>query len=143
MNSEHHYLEHRFKQKVEKALVSVHRLLDTARSPTFAGEEPHAWTDKYALAEHITSVSIAAQLNVLSALGLSPATLQVARQWALDGKSVTLRFNAVERCDFVREATSDLPRGDAVKNTGFFGTSESQVGSFTQAPAACASAPGA
>lgn len=127
LDSEHHYFERRFKQKVEKALISVHRLLDTARNPTFAEDQPHSWLDKYALAEHVTSVSIAAQLNVFSALGLSAATLEQSHRWAMDGKSVTLRLRAVERCEFLRQASSDLPKGDVVKNTGFFGTSESQV----------------
>ena len=127
LDSEHHFLERRFRQKVDKALVSVHQLLDTARNPTFAEDEPHTYGDKFALAEHLTSVAIAAQLNVLESLGLDAATLQRSRHWALEGRTVTLRLRAVERCEYLREATSDLPRGPVVRNSGIFGTSESQV----------------
>ena len=124
---EDHYVEHRFKQKVSKALASAQKVLSTARNPTFAEDQPHSYDDKYALAEHLTSVSIAAQLNVLESIGLTAPMLEQSRRWAADGKTVTLRLSSTERTSFLREATSDIPRSTVVKNSGIFGTSESQV----------------
>lgn len=113
---EDHYVEHRFKQKVSKALASAQKVLSTARNPTFAEDQPHSYDDKYALAEHLTSVSIAAQLNVLESIGLTAPMLEQGRQWAADGKAVTLRLSSTERTSFLREATSDIPRSTVVKS---------------------------
>ena len=124
---EDHYVEHRFKQKISKALASAQKVLSTTRNPTFAEDQPHSYDDKYALAEHLTSVSIAAQLNVLESMGLTAQMLEQSRQWATQGKTVTLRLSSTERTSFVREAMSDVPHGTVVKHAGIFGTTESQV----------------
>lgn len=54
----------------------------------------HSYDDKYYLAETLTSVSIAAQLNALQAMGLHD--LSQIKQWATD-RSVTLRFNITKQ----------------------------------------------
>jgi hypothetical protein len=63
---------------------------------------PHAYSNKYELAEALGGVSLAALVNVLEVLGLNWKTLRVLKEWA-DERAVTLRFKAEERCEFGRE----------------------------------------
>ncbi len=63
---------------------------------------PHAYGNKYELAEALGSVSLAGLINVLEVLGLNGKTLRVLKEWS-EERGVTLRFKAEERCEFDRE----------------------------------------
>jgi hypothetical protein len=121
------FQEERFRRRVDKALESVRTLLDTARKPTYAEGVPHHYDDKYALAEFLTSVALAAQLNTLEKLGLGSAELSTLVTAVGRGATATLRLRTSERTQFVREATRDVSAGSVHKHSGLFGTSESAV----------------
>ena len=86
--------ETEFRRSVDQALVQCRRLLSTARHPVRASEVDHQYTDKYALAEFLTNVAIASELNVLDRLGLEADQLATLRDLAAkDDEEVTLRFD--------------------------------------------------
>jgi hypothetical protein len=99
-----HLDESRFRQQVDKALTSVKTILDNARRPELAADVPHTYSDKYALAEYLCHSALAANLNVLEALGVTEKMLRKLVQWA-EKRSVTLRFKSEEKCEFDREET--------------------------------------
>jgi hypothetical protein len=64
---------------------------------------PHAYGDKFTLAEFAVTSSISAQLNALAAFGLDDAAvLKDCVKWA-DKKQVHLRVTVEESCEFDRE----------------------------------------
>lgn len=96
--------EHQFRRSVDDALLSVRKILSTARHPVRASEVDHKYTDKYALAEFLTNVAIASHLNVLDRLGLEADQLATLQQVATEGaEEVTLRFEGTRTCTFVEE----------------------------------------
>ncbi|MCC6997853.1 MAG: hypothetical protein IT370_24775 [Deltaproteobacteria bacterium] len=99
------YNEAEFLAKVDAALQRVRMLLDTARSnPQLPTEVPHAYDDKYRLAEFLTRASAAALLQCLHSLGLASDDLARLRDWATT-RTVTLRLRATEECTYLREET--------------------------------------
>jgi hypothetical protein len=112
------YQEHRFQAQVRSALATVRTLLENERQPHLPSEVPHQYIDKYLLAEFLTNTSFAALLNALQLLGISNAVLHTLIDWAKQ-RSVTLRFTAEERCEFVREETRKEESKDqrVVENT--------------------------
>ena len=79
-----------FRRSVDQALVQAR---STARHPVRASKVDHQYTDKYALAEFLTNVAIASELNVLDRLGLEADQLATLRDLAAkDDEEVTLRF---------------------------------------------------
>uniref|UniRef100_A0A7S4HH76 Uncharacterized protein n=1 Tax=Vannella robusta TaxID=1487602 RepID=A0A7S4HH76_9EUKA len=117
--------EARFKQQVSAALTSIRTVLDNTRNPAVASEVPHSYTDKYLLAEFLANSSLAAQLNCLECLGVTPEILKKLKEWSTP-RSVSLRFTATEKCDFVRteerKVESDKEYVTEVK--GVFGTAK-------------------
>jgi hypothetical protein len=99
------YNEAEFLAKVDAALLRVRMLLDTARNnPQVPTEVPHAYDDKYRLAEFLTRASGAALLQCLRNLGLAADALPRLRDWATT-RTVSLRLRAEEQCTYLREQT--------------------------------------
>ncbi len=65
-------------------------------------EVPHAYNNKYELAEALGGVALAGLVTVLEVLGLNGKTLLVLKEWS-EERAVTLRFKAEERCELDRE----------------------------------------
>lgn len=91
-----------FRQKVDKSLEHVKTLLHNARTPELPeGDHPHCYDDKYLLSVLLTNTALAAELNLLNFLGLSPENLRTLVRWARS-ETVTLRLKARHECQFVR-----------------------------------------
>jgi hypothetical protein len=122
--------EHAFRQKVDKALTTIKKVLENTRSPQLAADVPHRYDDKYLLAESLTNAALSAQLNALEKLGLNEAGLKRLKRWAGD-RSVTLRLCSEERCAFDREETRKVegPKsvGKLETSTGFSAKGTSKV----------------
>jgi hypothetical protein len=110
-----------FREKVNKALTVVRKVLDTTRNPQYAADVSHRYDDKYGLAEFLTNTSLAALLNVLSNLGVGAKEFKTMKEWSRT-RSVTLRFGGEERCKFLRKekrrVESDTERVDELKIGG-------------------------
>uniref|UniRef100_A0A7S4MII2 Uncharacterized protein n=1 Tax=Odontella aurita TaxID=265563 RepID=A0A7S4MII2_9STRA len=105
----HRFNEERFKSQVDSALAVVTTILDTTRNPRHAADEDHEYSDKYGLADFLTNTGIAAALTVLEGLGLDASKLQeLQKTAATDKRTVTLRFEAEETCEFVQEKVVDV-----------------------------------
>jgi len=110
--------EHQFRHSVKQALVEVRKILSTARHPVRASEVDHQYTDKYALAEFLTNVAIASELNVLDRLGLDADQLATLQDLAAkDDEEVTLRLEGTRNCTFVeeRKTTVESPHEHTVE----------------------------
>jgi hypothetical protein len=113
-----------FNEQVAKALRDVDRILDLDRNPRLAEDVSHVYTDKYALANTLTNTAIIAQINVLDRLGLTKDVIQT-----LDStKATTLRFQASDSCEFVKEQVVDVPIPTALQTTEETTTTGSFVG---------------
>jgi hypothetical protein len=76
-------------------------VLESERHPQYAPDVPHAYEDKFTLAECLGNCAVAATFNALEALGLDSQGLAKLRHWAGE-RSVTLRLKAEEKCTFDR-----------------------------------------
>jgi hypothetical protein len=94
------FIAHQFRTQVETALESVRKILASTRNPTFPADTPHTYDDKYALAEFLVNLGLAAQANALECMGLDEDKMRTMRAWAADGRSVTLRATSKESCRF-------------------------------------------
>lgn len=104
-------------------MTAVKKVLANNRNPQLPSEVGHAYIDKYSLADLMTNAALAAQINSLSALGLTSELLQEIKKWSKD-RSVTLTFSAEETCGFVEKKTRDIHPDVTTKtevNASFFG----------------------
>ena len=123
--------EDRFKAQVDKALRAVQRILDVTRNPRYAEDEDHTYDDKFGLTEFLTNAAFAAQINVLSRMGLNEKKLQrLVDMVQKDRKSVTLRFVSEETCSFLKENVVDV-ESQRQKTTQVSETSSSLFGGTT------------
>lgn len=90
---------------VNKALQSVEQILEADRRPLPAEEVHHKYENKYELANYMTNLAIVAQMNSLERLGLSPEIIRNLET----NKTATLRFEASESCEFLKQQTVDVP----------------------------------
>lgn len=120
--------ESRFRRQVDAALQRIRTVLDITRSPQYPADVPHAYDDKYGLAEFLTNTAIAAELNNLDLLGVTDKHLTTMKKW-VQTRSVTLRLKSEERCTFVREATREVE--SATKHVTEYSDNANYTGSVT------------
>ncbi|KAG7361034.1 hypothetical protein IV203_036134 [Nitzschia inconspicua] len=102
-----------FGQHVSDALNEVDRILNLGRNPRLAEDVDHEYADKYALANTLTNTAIIAQMNVLDCLGLTDHILK-----KIDfTKPTTLRFQAIDSCEFIKKQVVDVPAPTALHTT--------------------------
>jgi hypothetical protein len=90
---------------VDKALKGVEQILEVHRHPQLAEDVDHEYEDKYELANRMTNTSIVAQMNCLERMGLTSKVIK-----ELDAsKSTTLRFQASEKCAFLKDQLVEVP----------------------------------
>ena len=99
--------EHQFNQQVSTAVSNCRKILDNTRNPQQPADVPHAYTDKFHLAEFLTNTTLAAQLTVLEQLGVTPELVKKFKEWSRT-RSVTLRFSGEERCVFDRKVEREV-----------------------------------
>ena len=113
----------KFKSKLDRAMKKVRTVLDLNKHPKYPEDVPHEYNDKYLLAEFLTNGSIASHLNVLECLGLKAQDIPTIIGWSKD-RSVSLRFAATERCEFLREETRE--ESSATLETSFLWTTKKE-----------------
>mmetsp|Transcript_26416 Transcript_26416/g.47909 ORF Transcript_26416/g.47909 Transcript_26416/m.47909 type:complete len:983 (-) Transcript_26416:1528-4476(-) len=110
--------EQLFRRQVNDALKSVQKILNLTRTPRYAADsEESVYEDKFGLAEFLTNVALAAQLNTLERMGLTKDKLQELFEIVhKEQRSVTLRFEAHETCAFLDEkiVTIESPRQEVL-----------------------------
>jgi hypothetical protein len=75
------FSELEFRAKVDSALDTVRRLLDTTKHPVRAADVAHTYADKFALVESATSAALTSVGTAFEALGMTSATLDSMRKW--------------------------------------------------------------
>lgn len=118
---------------MDKALKTVEKILAVNRNPQLAEEVDHDYQNKFELADRMTNIAIVAQMDCLQRLGLDFETLQKVDQ----SKSTTLRFQASEKCTFLKDQIVEVPMGVSHETTtesqtttgasNFFGTTKKTV----------------
>jgi hypothetical protein len=83
MNS---FSEYTFRAKVDDALDTVRKILDTTKHPARPADVPHTYDDKYGLVEQATKAAIVAAGNALEVFGVSGAALDGMRNWVKANK---------------------------------------------------------
>jgi hypothetical protein len=86
----------------------------------------HVYDDKYGLAEFLANTAIAAGHECLAQLGLTAAGMQQLVAWGRD-RSVTLRFEGTETCQYLREVSRKVESASTVHESTLFGKSSSKV----------------
>jgi len=116
--------ENAFKSRVDAALRRVKTVLETNRNPQYPADVPHAYDDKYLLAESLTNNTLGAYLVCLENLGLNAKQLAQLKDWSKT-RSVTLRLKAEEKCKFLRKVVREVQSDTkSVSNSTVFGKSE-------------------
>jgi hypothetical protein len=123
-------MDHRIRAKVGAALKEARKLLDTTRSPVLPADAPHTYGNKYDLAERAVTTMAGAQVALMEEA--APRWSQHVPQmqaWAKEGKTVTMRFESVTACDFIRTATRKEESPSVVResSSSLFGTSKSST----------------
>eukprot|EP00980_Cylindrotheca_fusiformis_P021749 scaffold8569_cov139-Cylindrotheca_fusiformis.AAC.19 len=109
MTSYYHFNEQVFRSDVAKALNGIERILEVYRHPQLAEDVDHEYINKYELANHLVNTAIIAQMNCLERMGLTSEVLKEMDPT----KSATLRFQALEKCNFLKEQLVDVPSEDS------------------------------
>eukprot|EP00550_Attheya_septentrionalis_P012178 CAMPEP_0198303258 /NCGR_PEP_ID=MMETSP1449-20131203/56793_1 /TAXON_ID=420275 /ORGANISM="Attheya septentrionalis, Strain CCMP2084" /LENGTH=1029 /DNA_ID=CAMNT_0044005745 /DNA_START=155 /DNA_END=3244 /DNA_ORIENTATION=- len=114
MSASKEHTDYLFRSKIDNALKTVKKILDTTRNPTQAASQDHTYDDKFGLAEFLTNVAVAAQTNVLERLGMDDTKLKILRDYASEdyNRSLTLRFEAKQTCKFLKKDRVDLEGPD-------------------------------
>ena len=123
------FVDYAMRRKIDACLKSVALILDTSKASKIASAEqvPHAYVDKYLLANHLISSSIVCYLNGLELLGLSRAVLATLKGWSAR-RAVTLQFEKQRRCKFVKEVERDVEEPSRVQvDSSLFGRSTVKV----------------
>ena len=127
--------ERAMREKVDACLKQVALILDSHRASSLKSADriSHRYDDKYLLAEFLTKTAAACHLNTLSEMGLDGAKLHMLCEW-VSSKDVSVRFDAEERCKFVKEIERDVEDPTRVERqyTGAFGTSKSTTKVITR-----------
>lgn len=111
----------RFRTRVDKALDSVRRVLDTTRNPELPADVQHTYDDKYTLVNLTTNTALAATALCFTELGVSATHLKTLKEWSKT-RSVTFRFSAERRCVFDRETKREVESATKhVTDTTLFG----------------------
>ena len=109
--------ERRFRASVDQALHRIRQILETSRHPRLAEDEDHVYDDKYAVVDFCTNTAVAATMNALEKLGLQSSEWKQAMEWVQNKKSVTLRFEANDTCEFFKEQSVEVPMGPEYEKT--------------------------
>jgi hypothetical protein len=92
-----------FRSRVDTALLEAYKALKADRYPILPQDhQQHSYQDKFSLAQYLTNTTLAALVNALETLGLTPSTLKTLHSWSSE-RVVTLRFASSERCSFNKE----------------------------------------
>eukprot|EP00976_Prorocentrum_cordatum_P063838 1177244-Prorocentrum_minimum.AAC.3 len=70
-----------FRERVDKALTQVRKILKAERNPTYMESVQHTYSDKFGLAEFLTNISLAAQINCFQMMGIEGANLYRMHDW--------------------------------------------------------------
>ena len=77
-----HFYESLFRDRVDKALEEVRKILKAERSPAYMESVRHSYSDKFGLVEFLTNMSLAAQLNCFQMMGIDGTNLLQIHTWA-------------------------------------------------------------
>ena len=127
--------DRKMREKVDACLKQAALILDSHRASALKSADriSHRYDDKYMLAEFLTKTAAACHLNILSEMGLDGVKLKMLCEW-VSFKEVSVRFDAEERCKFVKEIERDVedPRCVETERTGAFGTSKTTTKVITR-----------
>jgi hypothetical protein len=111
-----------FRSRVNTALERVRTILDNTRTPQYAADVSHEYSDKFLLAEYLANSAISGHLNCLHAIGVNEKLLAEMKIWAKT-RSVTLRLKVEETCKFLRKTVREVESETKhVTTTTLFGT---------------------
>jgi len=104
------------KSQLTEALKTVKTILHTTREPNYADEVFHKYNDKYTLVDFMTNTTLAAILNCLEGMGVTPKILATLKEWSTS-RSVTLRLKAAQTCSFNRKEEREVSSPERVIET--------------------------
>ena len=107
--SYNNYNDHVFRNKLDICLEKIKLLLEANKSNLIqpANDVEHRYEDKYLLANYLTNITLSSILNTFSHLGLTSQVLQTLQEWSKQ-KEVSIRFEAIEKCEFVKETKREV-----------------------------------
>eukprot|EP01062_Namystynia_karyoxenos_P072277 TRINITY_DN682_c0_g2_i1.p1 TRINITY_DN682_c0_g2~~TRINITY_DN682_c0_g2_i1.p1 ORF type:complete len:1004 (+),score=317.32 TRINITY_DN682_c0_g2_i1:78-3089(+) len=117
-----------FRERLDRALAGVRKVLDTSRNPQHPADVPHKYEDKYLLAELATCAAISGQLATFEQVDSHWGEhLPRMQEWAKT-REVTLRFSAAMGCTFDRtEERRQESANQRVTESSLFGTTTTKT----------------
>ena len=124
-------MQTQFKRKVENALSTLRKHLDSEKNaPVLAEKVPHVYVDKFCLAEQLTNLAVASWLESLEKMGANQdAVRSLAAQAGRNKKRVTIKLTSTQKVEFVRKEQREVPSDTKVESnsTGIFGQTQTRV----------------
>ena len=112
--------EEQFRKNVELARFTTKKILGNERDALYPADVEHEYDDKYTLAELTVQTAILSQLRCFQDL-LKLKDEEKVRAWVKQKMSVTLRFEAEEKCECAREVKRDVESEERIEKTTWFG----------------------
>ena len=117
-----------FERKLGTTLKTLRRVLDShTAQPVLASATEHTYDDKFALAELVSSLTVASWLHILEQLGLERDALLRFATRARAGNRITLRTRSVQYCKLLRSTKREVASDFKVQETTATGVKETQV----------------
>lgn len=116
------FREEEFRRRVDKATETVRQILHRTRSPVYAADAEHSYSDKFVLCNILVRLALGSVFHSLSVAGISNQDLATLVEWSKEA-TVGLRLEARESCRFVQ----DTSRERKTSETRITGTVSNQV----------------
>ena len=103
-----------FRERVDKALTQVRKILKAERNQTYMESVQHTYSDKFGLAEFLTNISLAAQINCFQMMGIEGANAAEAGFGGAQVAAVSELLSPAQgrKPERIREAEAPEPRYD-------------------------------
>jgi len=98
--------EQEFRRRVDNATNTVRRILHRTRSPVYAAEAAHSYSDKFVLCNMLVRLALGSIFQTLSVAEVSDQDLATLIEWSQD-QAVSLRLAGSESCRFVQEQSRE------------------------------------
>eukprot|EP00961_Rhodomonas_salina_P269174 3637254-Rhodomonas_salina.1 len=98
--------EDEFRRRVDKATKTVRQILHRTRSPVYAADAEHSYSDKFVLCNMLVRLALGSTFQSLSVAGISDQDSATLIEWSKDA-TVSLRLAGSESCRFVQELSRE------------------------------------
>lgn len=128
------YDDFEFRSLINEAAETARIVLNSSKHPVYASDVPHSYADKFALAESTSQATLASVINAIKSIHVD---VDSSRRYhdienemkaaAKQNRTVTFRFVAEERCEFLGWNLREIETGEKLVTETLFSTTTTKV----------------